>query len=148
MLEVFSWTLCFITNEKGAESSKILKVFVHVPLLTRDDDRRYFPGLDCVSETTMCHSLRASVTTFTHVSLFTEDDDSAQTALYSAISDRHVFGIFVALPQSVLLGFKQEGNISLEAGFGQILFLSAVFVVFYSRYQSTLIPVPPSIRPS
>ena len=29
----------FITNEKGAESSKILKVFVHVPLLVRDDDR-------------------------------------------------------------------------------------------------------------
>ena len=28
-----------ITNEKGAESSKILKVFVHVPLLTTDDER-------------------------------------------------------------------------------------------------------------
>ena len=25
--------------EKGAESSKILKVFIHAPLLTRDDDR-------------------------------------------------------------------------------------------------------------
>ena len=34
-----SWTLCFITNEKGTESSRILTLFIHAPLLTRDDDR-------------------------------------------------------------------------------------------------------------
>ena len=34
------------------------------------------------------------------------------------------------------------------SGFGRIVFLSAVFVVFHSRYQNTLIPVPPSISPS
>ena len=56
------------------------------------------------------------------------------------------FGLFVALPPADLIGFTQEGNISLEAAVGQIVFLSAVFVVFHSRYQSTLIPVPPSIR--
>ena len=33
-----------------------------------------------------------------------------------------------------------------EAAVGQICFLSAVFVVLHSRYQSTLIPVPTSIR--
>ena len=26
-----SWTLCFITNEKGAGSSKILNLFIHAP---------------------------------------------------------------------------------------------------------------------
>ena len=36
-LEVFSWTLCFITNEIGTESSKILNLFIQNPLLTRDD---------------------------------------------------------------------------------------------------------------
>ena len=68
-----------ISNEKGAESSKILKVFVHVPLLTRDDDRRYFPALCGVSETTMGHSRQASVSTFPHLSPFTKGDDRAKT---------------------------------------------------------------------
>ena len=67
---------------------------------------------------------------------------------YSAVSVGHVFGLFVSLPAAVLIGFAQEANISLEAAVGQIVFLSAVFVVFHSRYQSTLIPVPPSISSS
>ena len=69
-------------------------------------------------------------------------------SLDGVVSDGHIFGLFVSLPPAVLIGFTQDANISLEAGFGRIVFLSAVFVVFHSRYQSTLIPVPPSIRPS
>ena len=69
-------------------------------------------------------------------------------SLYGVFSDGHAFGLFSPLPPPVLTGFPQGANISLEAGFGPIVFLSAVFVVFHSRYQSTLIPVPPSIRPS
>ena len=37
--EVVFLEALFFTNEKGAESSKIRKVFIHAPLLTRDDDR-------------------------------------------------------------------------------------------------------------
>ena len=69
-------------------------------------------------------------------------------SLYSVVSDGRVLGLFVPLPLAVLTGFPQGANISLEADFGRIVFLSAVFVVFHSRYQSTLIPFPPSIRPS
>ena len=69
-------------------------------------------------------------------------------SLYGVVSDGRVLGLFVPLPPPVLTGFPQGANISLEEGFGRIVFLSAVFVVFHSRYQSTLIPVPPSIRPS
>ena len=69
-------------------------------------------------------------------------------SLYGVVPDGRVLGLFVPLPPAVLTGFPQGANISLEAGFGRIVFLSAVFVVFHSRYQSTLIPVPPSIRPS
>ena len=69
-------------------------------------------------------------------------------SLYGVVSDSLVFGLFVPFPPVVLTGFPQGTNISLEAGFGRIAFLSAVFVLFHSRYQSTLIPVPPSIRPS
>ena len=69
-------------------------------------------------------------------------------SLYGVVSHGRVLGLFVPLPPAVLTGFPQGANISLEAGFGRIVFLSAVFVVFHSRYQSTLIPVPPSIRPS
>ena len=69
-------------------------------------------------------------------------------SLYGVVSEGRVLGVFVPLPPAVLTGFPQGSSISLEAGFGRIVFLSAVFVLFHSRYQSTLIPVPPSIRPS
>ena len=70
-------------------------------------------------------------------------------SLYGVVSDGRVLGLLVPLPPAVLTGFSQGASISLEAGFGRIVFLkSAVSVVFHSRYQSTLIPVPPSIRPS
>ena len=69
-------------------------------------------------------------------------------SLYGVVSDGRVLGLFVPFPPAVLTGILQGASISLEAGFGRIVFLSAVFVVFHSRYQSTLIPVPPSIRPS
>ena len=69
-------------------------------------------------------------------------------SLYGVVSDGRVLGLYVLLVPAVLTGFPQEASISLEAGFDGILFLSAVFVLFHSRYQSTLIPVPPSIRPS
>ena len=70
--------LYFFTNEKDAESSKILNIFIHVTLLTRHDDRCYFPGLFGVLETTMWHSRRASASIFPHVSLFTKGEDSAK----------------------------------------------------------------------
>ena len=69
-------------------------------------------------------------------------------SLYGVVSDGRVLGLFVPLPPAVLTRFPQGANISLAASFGRIVFLSAVFVVFHSRYQSTLIPVPPSITPS
>ena len=80
----------------------------------------------------MGHSRQASATTFPHVSLFMKGDDSAKTALYGVVSDGRVLGLFVRLPPPVLTGFPQGANISSEAGFGRIVFLSAVFVVFHS----------------
>ena len=96
----------------------------------------------------MGHIRQASVTTFPHVSLFTKGDDSAKTVPVRFCSDGRVLGIFVPLPPAVLTGFPQGANIALEAVFGRIDFLSAVFVVFHSQYQCTLIPLPPSISPS
>ena len=69
-------------------------------------------------------------------------------SLYVVVSDGLVLGLFVSLPPPVLTGFPQGANISLEAGVRRIVFVSAVFVVFHSRYQNTLIPVPLSISPS
>ena len=56
--------------------------------------------------------------------------------LHGVDSDGHVFGLFVPLPPAVLIGFIQEANNSFEAAFDKILFLSAVFIGFNSRYQS------------
>ena len=67
-------------------------------------------------------------------------------ALYGVVSDGRVLGLFVPLQPAVWTGFPQGAKISLEAGFGRIVFLSGVFVVFHSRYQNTLIPLPPSIK--
>ena len=69
-------------------------------------------------------------------------------SLYGVVSEGRVLGLSVPLPPAVLTGFPQGAKISLEAVFGRIVFLSAVSVVFHSQYQSTLIPFPPSLRPS
>ena len=69
-------------------------------------------------------------------------------SMYSVVSDGRVLGLFVPMAPAVLTGFPQGASISLEAGFGRIVFLSSVFVVFHSPYRSPLIPVPTSIRPS
>ena len=68
--------------------------------------------------------------------------------LYGVVSDGRVLGLFVKMPPAVLTGFPQGSNISLEVGFGRIVFLSAVFIMFHARYQSPLIPVPPTRWPS
>ena len=70
-----------------------------------------------------------------------EHDDSAKTVPVRCFSDGPAFGLFSPLPPPVSIGFTQEANISLEAGFGPILFLSAVFDGFQSGYESNLIPV-------
>ena len=108
--------LCFITNKKGTESSKILNIFVHAPLLKGDDVRYYFPGLCGVSETTKCQTgslLRPISLMFPYsrrVMIV------LRRCLYCAVSDGYVFGLFVPLPPVVLTGFHQGASISLEAG--------------------------------
>ena len=52
-------------------------------------------------------------------------------SLYGVVTDGRVFGLFIPLPPAVLTGFPQGTSISLEAGFGRIAFLSAVFVLFH-----------------
>ena len=132
-LEVFSWTICFITNEKGAESSKIRNVFIHAHLLTRDDDRWYFPRLCGVSETTVGHSRQASLTTFPHVSLFTKGDDSAKTVPVQSCFWRTCFGPFRSIATSSFNGIYPWSKHCIGSWFGQILFLSVVFIVFLSQ---------------
>ena len=57
-------------------------------------------------------------------------------SLSGVVSDGRVLGLFVPLPPAVLTVFPQGPSISLEEGFGRIVFLSAVFVLFHSRYLS------------
>ena len=51
-------------------------------------------------------------------------------SLYGFVSDGRVLGLFVKLPPAVLTGFPEEAYILLEAGFGRIVFLSAVSSCF------------------
>ena len=57
-------------------------------------------------------------------------------SLYGVVSYGRVLGLFVPLPPAILTGIPQGANISLEAGIGRIVFLSAVFVVFQSQYEA------------
>ena len=102
---MFSWTLCIITNERGADCSKMLNLFNRAPLLTSDDDHCYFPGLCGVSETTLGHSRQASATTFPHVSLLRRVMIVLRRYLYGVVYDGRVLGLFVLLPPAVLIGF-------------------------------------------
>ena len=45
-------------------------------------------------------------------------------SLYGAVSDGHVFGLFIAFAPAVMTGYTQEANISMDTVFGQILFFS------------------------
>ena len=51
-------------------------------------------------------------------------------SLHGVVSDGRVLSLLFPFPPAVLTGFPQGANISLEAGFGRIVFLSAVFVGF------------------
>ena len=112
----------------------------------RDDIRWYFPGLCGVSETTMWHSRQSSATTFPHVSLFTKDDDSAKTLLVWCCFRRTCFWLFNSIAPSSFNRIYPGSKHIVGSGFWPILFVSAVLVLFHFRYQSTLIPVPPSLR--
>ena len=96
----------------------------------------------------MGHPRQGSATTFPNFPYSRRVMIVLRRSLYAVVSDERVLGLFVPLPPAVLTGFPQVANISLEAGFGRIVFLSALIVLFHSQYQSTLIPVPPYIRPS
>ena len=141
--------LCFITNEKGNESSKIRKVFIHAPFSR--EMMIVDISLDCVMSQRPLYGTLVRIPC--QLSLMFPSSRRMmrvlRRSLYGVVSGGRFMGLFVPLPPAVFTGFPQGANISLEAGFGRIVFLkSAVFYVFHSRYQSTLIPVPPSIRPS
>ena len=146
-LEVFSWTLSFISNKKGAGSSKILNLFIHAPCLKRDDVRWYFPGFCGVSEPTMWHSRQVSATSLPHVSLFTKGDDSAKKVPVPCCFCQTWFWPFRSIATSIFDRICRGSKHFLEAAVGQIVFLSVLFVLFHSRYLSTLIPLLISIRP-
>ena len=87
-------------------------------------------SLHCVGlKITMGQSRQASATTFPHVSLFTKGDDKAETVRARCCFLRSCFWTFHSIATTSLMGFTPEEIISLEAGFGQIFFLSAVHFV-------------------
>ena len=140
---MFSRTLWFITKKKGAESSKFLTFLYTLPYLS---EMMFVDiALDCVvSQRTLCGT---HVRVPRPLSLMFPYSRRMmivlRRSLYVVVSDGRVLCLFDRLPPPDLTGFPQGASILLEAGFGRIVFLSAVFVVFHSRNQSTLIPVPP-----
>ena len=42
-------------------------------------------------------------------------------SLYGAVSDEHVFGLFIAFAPAVMIGFTHEANIALEAGLAKFV---------------------------
>ena len=131
-LEVFSRTLFFNTNKKGAVSSNFLNFFIYTHLFMWDDIRWYFPGLCGLSETTMWHSPEASGNTFPHDSLFMKDDDSAKTATAQCCFWQKCFRHFRSISTSSTDRIYPWSIHCIGGWFGQILFLSAVLIEFHS----------------
>ena len=94
--------LCFINNEKCAASSKILNLFIHAPLLMRDDVHSYFPGLCGFSETNMWDSRHTSGPLSLMFSNSQRVIIELRRSLYSAVSDRLFLVLFVPLPPGFL----------------------------------------------
>ena len=90
-------------------------------------------------------SRHVSVTIFPHVSLSRRVMIVLRRSLYGVVSDGRVLGLFLILPPPFLIGFDQEAIISLEAGFGLIMF-PVLCLPFFTQYQSTWILVPTSMR--
>ena len=91
------------------------------------------PWIDGFSETTMRHSRQASVNTFPYVSLFTKDDDIAKTATAQYCFWQKWFRHFCSIATSSFDGIYPWSKHCIGGWFGQILFLSAVLIVFHSR---------------
>ena len=106
----------------------------------------YFPGLCGVSETTMWHCRQATVNTFPHDSLFTHND-SAKTATAQCYFWQKWFRHFRSIATSNFDGIYPWSKHCIGGLFGQILFLSAVVIVFHSRQESNMIFVSRSISP-
>ena len=88
------------------------------------------------------------MTTFPHVSPSRREMIVLRRSPYSVVSDGYIFGLFVrSITTSRFDRIYPGSKFSLEVAVGQIVFLSAVFLGFHSRYQITLISVPPSLGP-
>ena len=98
---MFSWTLCLITNEKGAGSSRILNLFIHAPLR---EMMIIDISLDCVvSQRPLWGTV---VRRPRPLSLMFPSSRRAmivlRRSLYGVVSDGRVLGLFVPLPPAVL----------------------------------------------
>ena len=119
---MFSWTLCFITNEKGAESSKILNLSFMLPysreMMIVD------LSLDCVvSQRPLWGTLVRPPRKFSLMFPYLRRVMIVlRQSLYGVVSDGRVLGLFVPLPPAVLTGFPQGANISMEAGLAELSF--------------------------
>ena len=121
-LEVFSWTLFFNTNKKGAESSKFLNFFFGLPYLS---EMMFVDiSLDCVvSQRPICGTLfRLPWTLSLMIPYSRRMMIMLRRPLHSVVSDRNDLGIFVPLPPAVLMRFTNEANIVWEAGLAKFCF--------------------------
>ena len=121
-LEVFSWTLLFNTNKKGAVSSNFLNFFIYTPLFKWDDVVDI--SVDCqLSQRPLCGTLVRLPWTLSLVIPYSRRMMIVlRRPLHSVVCDRNDLGIFVPLPPAVLMGFTNEANIVLEAGLGKFCF--------------------------
>ena len=131
-LEVFSWMLWFITKKKGAVSSKFLILFIMLPFSWE----LVFVGLPsrvwCLRGQCLAFS-SGFREPFPHVSLFTKDDDRAKTATAQCCFWQKSFRHFRSIATSNFDGIYPWSKHCIGGWFGQILFLSAVLIVFHSR---------------
>ena len=103
---MFPFTLCFITNEKGAEPSKILNLLINAPLR---EMMILDISLDCVvSQRPLWGTLVRLPRKLSLIFLYSRRVMIVlRRSLYGIVSDGRFMGLFVPLPPAVLTGFPQ-----------------------------------------
>ena len=94
------------------------------------------------------HSRQASATAFPHVSLFTKGDDSAETVPVGCCFSRTCFGPFRSVAASSFDRIAPWNKHFFVSGFWPNCLSQCCVRRVSLRFQSTLIPFSPSIRPS
>ena len=125
-------TLSLDNDKKCAESSNFLNFFIYTPLFNWDDVHWYFPGFE-LSQRALCGTLVRLPWTLSLMFPYSRRMMLVLMATAQCCFWQKCFRHFRSIATSRFDGIYRWSKHCIGGWFGQILFLSAVLIVFHSR---------------